>query len=133
MGAEGARGRAEALAVGNQLTERPHFKGEAGLEAKPGRRAVRELQHKAAGGLWGEVRGTGAHLAVGRLTHNTGTHHPWQNGDAVAPKSCMQPAAGPGSQEGHGHCLRGAGACRAREETPLPQPSLGRLDVSRRL
>lgn len=74
-----------------------------------------------ARGLWGDVRGNGSHLTAGWFAHNTGTHHPRQN--AVAPEGCVQAATGPGPQEGHRHCLRGAGVCRVRGKTRLvPQP-----------
>lgn len=78
---------------------------------------------RGARGPWGEDRGSGAHLTAGRLTHSTGAHRPWQNGGSVAPKGCVQAATGPGPQEGHRHCLRGAGACRVTEKTQLlPRP-----------
>lgn len=69
-------------------------------------------------GVWGKVWGTGAYLTGRRLTHNTGTHHPWQNGDAITPKGSMQPVAGPRPQEGDRHCLRGADACSGGRERP---------------
>lgn len=40
----------------------------------------------------------------------------------------MQPAAGPGSQEGHRHSLRGADACRVKVKTQLSQQPLGWMD-----
>lgn len=75
--------------------------------------------------------GSRAHLTVGQLTHHAGTHHPWQEGDAITLKGCEQPVAGPEAQERDRHCLRGAGACRGeRPSCPAASMLEGQLLVA---
>lgn len=61
--------------------------------------------------------GIGTHLTLRQLTHDSGADHPWQDGNARAPRGCVLLATGHSPQDSHRYCLWVAVGYKTKDET----------------